>query len=76
VEVGRPTTLNADELEWDVPASSKLDHAAANRFRHLLANTAGYSIIAEFESVDAADKARPQFDQLVRRIASLISVSF
>jgi hypothetical protein len=75
VEVGRPTTLSADELEWDAPGSSDLDRRGGNRFRRLFAETPGYSIAAEFESVEAADNARQEFAELVRKVESLISNS-
>src|SRR5258706_5621585 len=72
-EVGRPTTLSTDELEWGGPRSSRVVPTGEHRFRHLVAETAGYSISVEYESVESADNARPEFEKLVRKLEILLS---
>ncbi len=71
VDVGRPATLSADELEWG-PPSSRDAGPRGNNFRRLATKIVGYSISAEFETVDAADKARSKFDDLVRNVESIV----
>lgn len=71
VDVGRPSTLSADELEWG-PPSSTAPGPRGDNFRRLATEIVGYSIAAEFETVDAADKARLKFDELVRKVENLV----
>jgi len=74
VEVGRPTTLSADELmalTTSTPTEGGAD-APAVPSRRLFATVIGYSIAAEFESEEAADKAQPQFEKLVLEIESAV----
>jgi hypothetical protein len=73
VDVGRPTTLSADDLmsKTSAPGDSAGPGRVSSRF--LSASAAGYSVSAEFDSEEAADDARWQFDQLVREITGLVS---
>lgn len=73
VEVGRPATLSADELEWGTPSAGSIRESHGDRFRVLSVETAGYSIGAEFESVDATDKARARFEALVHEVEALVA---
>jgi hypothetical protein len=72
VDVGRPGTLSADELDWGA-SSNEPGERRGDGFRFLSTETSGYSIEAEFESVRAADRARPRFDQLVRAVLELVA---
>lgn len=73
VEVGRPTTLSADQLDWSSPIASDLAEGRIERPRTLTAATAGHTINAEFDSFEATDKARPRFATLVREVERLLS---
>lgn len=71
VYVGRPTTLSAEEL-------AGLGNGGGNArdsgdARRLTRTTMGYAITVEFESEEAADKARGSFDELVGIIEELVS---
>jgi hypothetical protein len=72
VEVGRPATLSADELDWGA-RSSDTGASRGDQFRTMSAETGGYSIVAEFETVKAADEARSRFGELVRAVTALVS---
>ena len=71
VYVGRPTTLSAEELAGrgggDGAGQKSLDA------RRLTKTIVGYAITAEFESADAADKARASFDELVDIVEEMVS---
>ncbi len=71
VEVGRPTTLSADELDWSTPPASGT--GGIERYRRLSAETSGYLITADFDSFETTAKARQRFDVLVQDVESLIS---
>ncbi len=76
VEVGRPTTLSADELAAGATAPSHSGDAPTIRSRRLSATVAGYSVAAEFESEDEAEQAQQKFEELVRKIKSTVQNPF
>ncbi len=72
VDVGGPSTLSADELEWGPPSSRDAGPPRRKDYRRLSTKIVGYSISAEFETVAAADEARSQFDELVRKVENMV----
>ena len=73
VDVGRPTTLSADNLAAGKPAGIDLLHPERLSSRFLFATAGGYAVAAEFESEEAAENAQWQFDALVHAITMLVS---
>ena len=71
VYVGRPTTLSAEELAGR--ANGEASGRDSLDARRLTKTIVGYSIMVEFESPEAADKARGSFDELVDIVEEMVS---
>lgn len=71
VYVGRPATLNADDLARR--SRGEADEADGDAAQRLTKTTASYAITVEFESPEAADKARGSFAELVGILDEMFS---
>jgi hypothetical protein len=68
VDVGRPSTLTAEELMEGSSAQAEL---GARRLEATV--PAGYAISADFDSEEAAENARAQFEELVLDVAQAVT---
>jgi hypothetical protein len=71
VYVGRPTTLSAEQLGGRKRGDKNAGEA--DDARRLTKTTIGYAITVEFDSEEAANKARGSFEDLVGIIDEMVS---
>lgn len=73
VDVGRPSTLTAEDLAAGKPAGIDLMNPQSLSRRFLFATASGYAVGAEFETDGDAAKHQTRFDELVQEIQTLVT---